>query len=96
MPSHNHVLNGATVAALNTNVAVPSSTTYISNVGAKATPTALPVPGRAYAPSTATPMVFLSPAVVGAMGSNQAHNNMMPYVAMNYCIALQGEFPQRS
>ena len=30
-----------------------------------------------------------------AAGGNQAHNNMQPYLAMNYCIALQGIYPSR-
>lgn len=29
-------------------------------------------------------------------GSGQPHNNMMPYLAVNFCIALQGVFPPRS
>lgn len=29
-------------------------------------------------------------------GGNQAHNNMQPYLAVNYIIALQGTFPSRS
>lgn len=29
-------------------------------------------------------------------GGNQAHDNMQPFLAMNYCIALQGIFPSRN
>jgi len=29
-------------------------------------------------------------------GGGQAHNNMQPYLAMNFIIALQGVFPSRS
>ena len=28
-------------------------------------------------------------------GGGQPHNNIMPYLTLNYCIALQGVFPQR-
>jgi microcystin-dependent protein len=28
-------------------------------------------------------------------GNNQPHNNMSPYLTVNYCIALQGVFPPR-
>jgi microcystin-dependent protein len=28
-------------------------------------------------------------------GGNQPHINMMPYLTLNFCIALQGIFPQR-
>ena len=30
------------------------------------------------------------------MGGGQAHNNMQPFLAVNFCIALQGLFPSRS
>jgi len=36
-----------------------------------------------------------APALVAA-GGNQAHNNMQPYLVLNYCIALTGVFPARS
>jgi len=29
-------------------------------------------------------------------GGGLPHNNLMPYTAMNYCIALQGVFPPRT
>ncbi len=29
------------------------------------------------------------------VGAGNPHNNMMPYVGLNFCICLQGEFPQR-
>ncbi|MBX0291851.1 tail fiber protein [Hymenobacter sp. HSC-4F20] len=31
----------------------------------------------------------------GATGQAAPHNNMQPYLALTYCIALQGIFPQR-
>jgi len=30
------------------------------------------------------------------VGGGQAHNNMQPYLALNFCIALQGLFPSRN
>jgi microcystin-dependent protein len=29
-------------------------------------------------------------------GGSQPHNNMQPYLTLNFCIALQGVFPPRS
>lgn len=29
-------------------------------------------------------------------GGNQPHNNLQPYLTLNFCIALQGVFPPRS
>ncbi|MBH8559026.1 phage tail protein [Hymenobacter negativus] len=30
-----------------------------------------------------------------SVGGNQPHENRMPFLTLNYCIALQGVFPQR-
>ncbi|MDL9979517.1 phage tail protein [Microbacterium sp. ASV49] len=45
----------------------------------------------AYAPTPSTPM-----APLGMTGGGAAHNNMPPYLAMYYVIALQGVYPPRS
>ncbi|CAH1218560.1 hypothetical protein PAECIP111893_04445 [Paenibacillus plantiphilus] len=37
----------------------------------------------------------MSPNSIGISGGSQAHNNMQPYTALNYCIALAGIFPSR-
>lgn len=38
------------------------------------------------------------PVAMGALGNSggQAHENRMPFLAMTYCIALQGIFPSRN
>ena len=33
---------------------------------------------------------------VGNAGAGQGHDNMQPYLAVNFCIALQGLFPSRN
>ena len=38
----------------------------------------------------------MSAAAVGLAGGNGHHNNMMPFLALNWIIALQGVFPARS
>ncbi len=39
---------------------------------------------------------FMNPAMVSVAGGSQPHNNLMPYLTLNYCIALQGIYPPRS
>jgi microcystin-dependent protein len=34
--------------------------------------------------------------MVAASSGGGAHANVQPYLALNWCIALEGEFPQRS
>ncbi len=38
----------------------------------------------------------LSSNVLTPVGGGQAHDNMMPYLALNFCIALAGLFPSRN
>ena len=37
----------------------------------------------------------MSPLAVGFAGQSQPHNNMQPYLTLNFCIAMQGVFPPR-
>lgn len=41
-------------------------------------------------------LVALRTGTIEADGSSQGHNNMQPYLAINFCIALQGLFPSRN
>jgi microcystin-dependent protein len=63
-----------------------------------------PAPDRSLARSQ--PPVYKEPAgaarprplafqAVGLTGGSQPHNNMMPFLTLNFCIALQGIFPPR-
>jgi microcystin-dependent protein len=38
---------------------------------------------------------MMSPQAIGVTGGNAAHNNMQPYLAIHYIIALTGIFPPR-
>ena len=38
----------------------------------------------------------LEAQTVASVGGGQAHNNMQPYLALNFVIALQGLFPSRN
>jgi microcystin-dependent protein len=38
----------------------------------------------------------MSPNAVLQAGGGQPHNNLQPYLVLNYCIAMQGVFPPRS
>ena len=43
-----------------------------------------------------TPSVEMSDSALGLTGGSQPHNNLQPYLSLNFCIALQGVFPARS
>ena len=60
-------------------------------------------PVRAYARSgsgfgynsATSPLTAMAPQALGVAGGSLPHNNMMPYLTLNFCIALQGVFPAR-
>jgi microcystin-dependent protein len=55
----------------------------------------LPAVVEADAYSTGAPTTTLG-AGMSTEGSSQAHQNMQPYLVVNFCIALQGVFPSRN
>jgi microcystin-dependent protein len=49
-----------------------------------------------YVANNVGPFVSLSDSAITPAGGNQPHNNMQPYLALNFCIALQGVYPPRT
>jgi microcystin-dependent protein len=43
-----------------------------------------------------TDLTALVAGTIANVGGGQAHDNMQPYLAVNFCIALQGLFPSRN
>jgi microcystin-dependent protein len=82
MPQHDHFLQSTNTDIAANRVAIPTN----NFLG--------PVNNLYVNPSGAgvqlTPM---DPSSVSNFGGSQAHNNMMPYLVLNFCIALQGIFP---
>ena len=46
--------------------------------------------------TAAASLTTLHPSTVSSLGGSQPHTNMMPFLAVNFCIALQGIFPSRN
>lgn len=93
MPSHNHTINAASTYDL----LVPK-TNFPGNPN---NPTAAVLAAnlnkgnvKIYSPTVSTSA--LHPASVTNTGGGQPHENRMPFVALIYCIAVQGLFPPRS
>jgi microcystin-dependent protein len=82
MTSHNHSLNA---------LEIPQAS---SQSPANATLGSKPGVTNIYSAAT-SPIAQFSPAAIGFTGGNQPHNNMMPYLTLNFCIALQGVYPSR-
>jgi microcystin-dependent protein len=46
--------------------------------------------------STASNLVAMAPNAINPVGGSQAHQNMQPFLALTFCIALQGIFPSQN
>jgi len=46
--------------------------------------------------ATPASLTTMAPASVSSVGGSQPHTNMMPYLVLNFCIALQGIFPSQN
>lgn len=46
--------------------------------------------------ASASNLVAMNQATLSPAGSSQPHNNLQPYLVMNWIIALQGIFPSRN
>ena len=56
---------------------------------------ALSFPVNMYS-NAASPLGQMASQAVGSVGGGQPHNNLMPFLTFNFCIALQGIYPARS
>ena len=45
---------------------------------------------------TADNLTALNPGAVGNAGGSQPHTNLQPFLALSFCIALQGIFPSQN
>ena len=49
---------------------------------------------NAYAPSNSSTNVVMSSTVASNAGGGMPHNNLQPYLTLNFCIALAGTTPK--
>lgn len=66
----------------NPSVKPPTGSFWASNTG--------------FTPYAPVPNAGMSNLSISNAGGSQAHNNMSPYLVLNFCIALQGIFPSRN
>lgn len=80
MPVHTHTMNADTLDIADTNVPSPNASFANSSGGA------------IYRPTAGSQMAFNT---LSQAGGSLPHNNMQPYLTLNFCIAMQGVFPAR-
>jgi microcystin-dependent protein len=81
MPAHAHQASGGS----GNGPTSPAGATW--GQGAGRTPPPVYVNG--------SPNVTMSPLAAAPAGGSLPHNNMQPYLTLNFCIAMQGVFPPR-
>ena len=82
LPTHVHVLQASSTQAADSSG--PSNANVFG--GSKGS--------QLYGP--AANLAPFAPTTVSSVGGSQAHTNMMPYLVLNFIIALQGIFPSRN
>lgn len=84
LPQHNHqpVADNTTAPVTGGN-APTSSKRFASSIGT-----------NLYAP--ANNLLPMNAGAVSSVGGSQPHDNTQPYLALTFCIALQGIFPSRN
>ena len=82
IPAHFHTLNAAKDTGT---TGTPTNATLASPISAV---------GNVY--TGGTPNTAMAPQAISNAGGGQSHNNMQPYLSLNFCIALSGIFPSRS
>jgi microcystin-dependent protein len=88
MPAHNHNVAASTV---NATTGDPTGAILArGNFAFQGTNGTVPIYSNS-APNTA-----MNAQALAIGGGDQPHNNLMPFVVVNYCIALQGVFPPRT
>ena len=83
VPPHTHAFPCSTLPG---HATAPSSALYLGTVARGE--------AKVYN-TTATSNVAMSPGLLATVGGSAPHNNLMPYVVMNYVIALTGIYPAR-
>jgi microcystin-dependent protein len=90
MPLHTHAIACVDGSRISGEIGNPTNATLSKAAGGSPPNAYYPPP----APSGTSAQLNLN--MLSIVGGNQPHNNMMPFLTLNFCIALQGVFPARS
>jgi microcystin-dependent protein len=82
-----------TINELPTHVHVANATSIPATAGNPANNRLLSQSTLAALYTNASNLTAMDPTSIGNVGGSQAHLNMQPFLALNFCIALQGIFP---
>ncbi len=83
IPSHSHALMATPIQAILTSPGPMTSFGKSAGIAA-------------YCTVSNTNLTPMSDNTIAPAGGDQPHNNLMPYLTLNFCIALQGVYPPRT
>lgn len=86
MPQHTHVINAATPGDPTERSAGPTPQSYLSNIRGS----------QLWQKAPLTIDASFAPMAISPAGASFPHDNMQPYLTMNFCIAVEGIFPSRN
>jgi microcystin-dependent protein len=102
MPSHNHAFVVSTAAATaqspqgNLLARAMRPFVHAADAAEVAAPAPTQIEADFYSANPGSAKTALASRAIAPLGGNQPHNNMQPYLTLNFCIALQGVMPPRS
>ena len=82
MPNHRHPVRGTTSRATDF---VPADTMALARAS-----------NAIYQTETESNLTYMESDILSYVGGTQSHENMQPYLVLNFIIALEGLYPSRS
>jgi microcystin-dependent protein len=85
LPQHQHTISSATAVSAERSP-TPTSTSFLADAKG----------GLPYQNPQVTTNAPFSPKAITQIGGSVPHDNMSPYLVLNFCICFNGYFPSRS
>lgn len=86
MPQHNHLINVMEGQTSTQNARTPTSAAFVG----------FSQPDKLYSDQPPSPANALSTSAITVTGQSLPHDNLQPYLILNFCICLFGVFPSRN
>ena len=87
IPQHNHIITAAQPSVTSERSPAPTPTSYLGTAGNR---------NLLWSNPPANLSAAFSSAAISQTGSSVPHDNMQPYLSINFLIALDGIFPSRN
>lgn len=86
LPMHNHNVNTISPSTQSQELFTPTSAAFLASSN----------PEQLYNDATPSPTTNLAPTAITVSGQGLPHDNMQPYLVLNFSICMFGVFPSRN